>query len=110
MEDWQPDEQVTVSDGCTSWCTALFWMVPAKVGGTWRSAQGDLTLTQTFQMLSGSLKGASGVTQIANGKMRGDQITFAAGGSEYSGKVSGNTIAGTVKSGAGSAAWTATKN
>ena len=34
MEDWQADETATVTDGCSSsWCTALFWVVPAKVDG-----------------------------------------------------------------------------
>ena len=33
MDDWQPDETATVTEGCTSWCTALFWVVPAKVEG-----------------------------------------------------------------------------
>ena len=32
MEDWQADETATINDsGCTSWCTALLWIVPAKV-------------------------------------------------------------------------------
>ena len=56
MEDWQADETATVTDGCSSsWCTALFWVVPAKVAGTWNTPNGALTLTQTFQMLSGTL-------------------------------------------------------
>ena len=39
MEDWQPDDTATVTDGCSSsWCTALFWVVPAKVAGTWSTA------------------------------------------------------------------------
>ncbi|MEZ5286469.1 MAG: class I SAM-dependent methyltransferase [Vicinamibacterales bacterium] len=36
MEDWVADETAQVSEGCTSWCTALLWIVPAKVGGTGR--------------------------------------------------------------------------
>ncbi len=35
MEDWNADEIATVGEDCTSWCTALFWIVPAKAGGTW---------------------------------------------------------------------------
>src|SRR5437762_11145595 len=50
MEDWEPDQTETVTDGCSSsWCTALFWVVPAKVAGTWKVGQGDLKLTQKFQ-------------------------------------------------------------
>ena len=34
--------------------TALLWIVPAKVAGVWKSANGDLTLKQEFQKISGS--------------------------------------------------------
>src|ERR671914_368265 len=49
MEDWETDESVTLSDCDSSWCTAHFWIVPAKVEGTWRMPDGTLTLTQKFQ-------------------------------------------------------------
>ena len=55
MEDWKPDETAKV-DGCSNWCTAYLWIVPAKVGGTWNLSQGELTLKQTFQMISGTLR------------------------------------------------------
>ncbi len=101
MEDWQADETSVIGGDCISWCTALLWIVPAKVEGTWKMPQGELTLKQQFQNVSGTL----GSTQIADGKLRGDEITFTAGGQKYTGKVNGNTITGT--SGAG--AFTATK-
>ena len=41
MEDWQADQSETVTDDCTSWCTAHLWIVPAKVEGTWTMPQGD---------------------------------------------------------------------
>ena len=94
MEDWEPDETGTTPN-CNQWCKAMLWIVPAKVGGTWRLPQGDLTLTQSFQMLSGTL----GSTPIVNGKLRGDQVTFEAGGSRYTGRVNGDTIDGTLTSG-----------
>src|SRR5688572_6108879 len=40
MEDWQADQSETVTDDCTSWCTAHLWIVPAKVDGTWQLQQG----------------------------------------------------------------------
>lgn len=104
MDDWQPDETATVTDGCTSWCTALFWVVPAKVEGTWRLGNSDLTLTQQFQKISGSLGG----TPIADGSLRGDEITFAVGDAKYTGRVSGNSMEGSVTGGSG-AAWSATR-
>jgi hypothetical protein len=96
MEDWEADETATVSD-CQSWCTALLWIVPAKVQGTWQMPAGTLTLTQKFQMVSGTL----GSTNISNGRLRGAELTFTAGGTKYSGTVSGKTITG--------AGWTATR-
>ena len=92
MEDWQADQTDTVTDNCSSWCTALLWIVPAKVQGTWKTPQGNLTLTQEFQMLTGNLGG----TPISGGKMNGDQISFTVGGTTYSGRVNaaGNAING----------------
>jgi SAM-dependent methyltransferase len=98
MSDWKPDENATIP-GCNSWCTAHLWIVPAKVAGTWTLPQGELTLKQTFQNISGTLK-SNGVETPVNGKLNGEQITFTAGSTEYSGRVAGNTIDGTVKNGA----------
>ncbi len=110
MEDWQPDDTQTVSDGCTSWCTALLWIVPARVEGTWRLPQGELALKQQFQVVSGTLT-SSGKSMPITGKLRGDQISFAAGGTEYTGRVNGNTIDGTTAgaNGGSGTAWKATK-
>lgn len=100
MEDWQADETATISDGCSSsWCTALFWVVPAKVAGTWSTPNGELQMTQTFQMISGTLG-----TQAIEGRLRGNAITFIAGTTKYSGTVNGNVIKGSAPG-----SWTATK-
>jgi precorrin-6B methylase 2 len=101
MEDWQPDQVETITE-CTSWCTANLWIVPAKVEGAWQTPQGALTLQQNFQMLTGSL----GSTPISEGKMRGEEITFKVGNATYTGRVQGNTLAGTVS---GGGKWTATR-
>jgi len=109
MGEWNPDETATIAENCTTWCTAYFWIVPAKVAGTWRLSPGDLKLTQTFQELSGTLNTGGSNMNISNAKMRGDEITFTAGGAEYSGKVTGNTMEGTVKSNGRSSSWKATR-
>ena len=96
MEDWQPDQTETLPD-CASWCTAYLWIVPAQVAGTWQLPQGALTLTQEFQMLSGTL----GSTPLTDGKLRGNQITCKAGNAVYNGRVQGTTIRGTVTGGSG---------
>jgi hypothetical protein len=103
MEEWKPDETATV-EGCNNWCTAHLWIVPAKVEGSWKVAQGELTLKQTFQMISGTLKDGNTATQVS-GKLNGDQITFTAGDVQYSGRVSGNSMEGT----AGGNKWSATR-
>ena len=100
MEDWEADASETVTDDCTSWCTAHLWIVPAKVEGTWQLPQGTLTLKQQFQNISGTL-GSSNVT----GKLRGAEIEFSAGGQKYTGTVKGNSISGT----ANGQSWTATR-
>jgi hypothetical protein len=101
MEDWDADQTETISGECTSWCTALLWIIPAKVQGTWETPQGTLTLKQQYQKLSGTL----GSTPIADAKMNGDEITFTAGKVVYTGKVNGTTIEGKGANGA----WTAKK-
>ena len=94
MGDWQPDDQISVSGGCTSYCKASFWIVPAKVAGTWQLPEGELSLQQNFQMLTGTLKSASGSTPITNGKMRGDHITFMVGDRIYRGTASEDRMEG----------------
>ena len=108
MGEWTADETAEVS-GCTNWCTALLWIVPAKAEGTWQLPQGELTLRQNFQMISGTLKSGSNTTPITNGRLRGDQISFSAGGAQYTGRVSGNAIEGSVKSGGSNGKWSATR-
>jgi hypothetical protein len=103
MEDWKPDQTENVA-GCTNWCTAHLWIVPAKVEGTWKLSHGELAIKQTFQMITGTLKSGNNVSQI-NGKLNGDQITFTAGATQYSGRVNGNAMEGT----AGGANWSATR-
>jgi len=107
MEDWNADEIATVGEDCTTWCTALFWIVPAKAGGLWTLPTGELELKQDFQMISGALRIKGGSTPITDGRLRGDQITFTAGSVKYTGKVNGTTMEGTF--GPAATRWTATK-
>ena len=93
MGEWKADETADLSSnpGCTSYCKALFWIVPARAAGTHKVAQGELTLKQNFQMLSGTLT-AEGKTVPVEGRMRGEEISFKADGREYSGKMNGKTL------------------
>jgi SAM-dependent methyltransferase len=104
MEEWEADQTETITDDCTSWCTALLWIVPAKVEGAWQLGQNELKITQNFQNFTGTL----GSQTISDGKLRGDEITFKAGGATYSGKVEGTSMKGTA-TGTNGTSWTATK-
>ena len=99
MGEWKPDETVNAGNGCGSWCTAYLWIVPAKVEGTWQLPQGELALKQNFQMVSGTLKSGNVSTPITNGRLNGDQISFTAGGNQYTGRVNGTMMEGTQGSG-----------
>lgn len=104
MGEWKPDRTETVEGK-----TAYLWIVPAKVAGAWQLVQGELTLKQNFQAVEGTLNLGGRVTPIANGRLRGDQLNFSAGGAQYSGKVGGSSIEGSVKSGGNQSKWSATR-
>jgi hypothetical protein len=59
-------------------------------------------------MVTGTLKSGGNTSSITNGRLRGDQISFTAGNAEYTGRVNGNSIQGTVKGGT-SGSWSATR-
>jgi len=112
MGDWQADRTQNASEkeGCTAYCTAYLWIVPAKVEGKWKLPEGELVLKQTFQNVTGSLnKGDQTTAEVSKGVVLGDEITFTAGGAQYTGKVSGDTINGTVKGGANAGSFTANR-
>src|SRR5688572_15134379 len=91
-DEWKPETEVRV-DGCeTSWCTAILYIVPAKVEGVWTMGTNKLTFTQKFQELSGTLAASA----VSGGKIVGNDITFTAGGTTYAGTVSadGKSIKG----------------
>jgi hypothetical protein len=114
MDDWQPDETTNI-DGRR----AYFWLIPAKVAGTWRFQSGsdglDVTLEQKYQMLEGTVKLGTVNAGLRDAKLAGDRISFAfvdQGGvrRDFTGKVSGNTMDGTMKLETGpESKWTATK-
>jgi hypothetical protein len=106
MEAWAADEVATVGEGCSSWCTALFWLVPAKVAGTWTLPNGELTLTQEFQMVSGSLRQGTETLPVSEGRLRGADLTFTVGGVVRTATVNGATMEGTTAAGA---KWSATR-
>jgi SAM-dependent methyltransferase len=105
LEDWEPDQTAEVE-----YRNAYLWIVPAKVAGTWRfvSPVGngqdtvDVQLQQKFQKVAGTARRNGKEVPVTDGRLAGDRLTFAytdASGvkHEYSGKVTGDRVAGTTK-------------
>jgi hypothetical protein len=109
MEDWVADETATVTEGCQTWCTALLWIVPAKVEGRWQAGDGELTFVQTFQQVSGTLQKNGTSAVITDGRLRGAELSMTIDGAQYVGRVNGDTITGTVTAAGKTTKWTATR-
>lgn len=59
--------------------------------GMWRTSRGELTLTQKFQLVTGT----PGKAAITDGRLRGDAIVFTDEGVTYTGRVDGYRLSGT---------------
>jgi precorrin-6B methylase 2 len=101
---WDADASETIEGTCQSWCTSMLNIVPAKVAGTWRLGNSDLTLSQSFQMVTGTLG-----TAAVSGRINGEQISFKVGETQYTGKVAADHMEGTATMGGKAQSWTATK-
>jgi len=130
MKSWLPDARVTVPVPDKPYgppsSEVYLWMIPANAAGAWRwsSTEGaaaveyELTLSQTFQMLEGKALVGGQPGRLEGGRMRGDEIrlmlTSEVDGRmlryEFSGRVNGDVINGTVKrAGGGERDWKATR-
>jgi len=130
MESWRPDARATVPVPDKPYgppsSEVYLWIMPANAAGAWkwRSTDGtaaldyELTLSQTFQMLEGKALIGGEPGRLEGGRMRGDEIrlmlTAEAGGRtrrrEFSGRVDGDLIIGTMKlPGGGEFDWKATR-
>ena len=109
MTGWEPDAIEELQSDCVNWCKALLWIVPAPVEGTWKLASGEITLQQIFQRVTGTLTVNGAAQAIENGRLKGDQLTFVAGGATYEGRVNGGTIAGSVERSGKKETWQATR-
>ncbi len=111
MGEWTPDETVTVQENkrCSRYCTALLWIVPAKVEGTWRLSGGELIFTQRFQTFSGTFKSGSNTVAVKSGRLNGNLISFSIGDTTYTGRVDGDTMEGIYESGGMTTQWKITK-
>lgn len=117
LGDWKPDDQLTLPVPDKSYgppsSNIYLWHVPADASGIWKwrltlggaPRDYELALEQTFQMLEGSPRVAGNGARLTGGRMRGDEISFVLtadiDGREvrhvFSGRVTGDAIAGSVK-------------
>jgi SAM-dependent methyltransferase len=123
MDDWRPDQTDNVEGR-----TAYLWIVPAAVEGTWRwevAGNGprsyELALRQQYQQVEGLVRLDGKLAQVRNLKLHGDTISFTVNElsgtnstvrRDFTGRVTGNRMEGTVKlsNGAGEAKWTASRD
>jgi len=126
--DWQADDQITFDvpekekvNGVPS-ATIYLWRVPAKISGKWQvridGAGGgpfDLNVRQKFQKFEGTALVAGRTEKLALAELQGENIRFAfdtgPGRHVFRGRVTGNTMQGTVEqgSGKGAARWSAAR-
>ncbi|MCX8004186.1 MAG: class I SAM-dependent methyltransferase [Burkholderiaceae bacterium] len=107
MGDWAPDETAEAD-----YRSAYLWIVPARVGGTWtfREAGGQpfsVTLTQTFQKISGEVVQGGSRQPLVGATLSGDRISFAFNDGRgvtrtFNGTVRGNEMTGTLRTAGGS--------
>jgi ubiquinone/menaquinone biosynthesis C-methylase UbiE len=129
MKEWEPDKSTEVKLERRTH-SLYFWTIPANVTGTWiwTSSAGNqkdqyvLKLEQKFQKVSGTLMANGSELAIENANLDGDKLQFIVRKKQekqtmrmsFSGKVSGNSIEGSIKMDAGSAVktiqWDAKRN
>lgn len=108
MGEWSPDFEATTEENWNSWNSALMWIIPAKVEGTWKLQSGELTIRQEYQMIYGSFESDTRRSTIKEGRLDGSEITFSLDGEVFTGTVSDNkTMKGTVTISSGKTDWTA---
>ena len=99
VSEWTPDDTQTLQEGCENWCTSHLFIVPAKVEGKWRLPNGLLTLTQRYQMISGTFTPEGESPLQVKGRLRGKSLAVTVGDTEYVGSVEGNRMEGAAKTG-----------
>ena len=105
MDGWRPDRRETLPDCKETWCTALLWIVPARVHGTWQAPEGELVFDQAYQVTNGTLAG----TPLTDGRLHADEIWFTVGDASYHGRMKASVIEGTVTRGGVRSAWSAAR-
>ena len=112
LEDWQPDQKSTVRKN------VFLWIVPAQVGGRWRTnvvlpsgeRSFEIEIRQKFQEIDGFVRYDKRNTGLWNARLSGDRIRFVIVDSfgpvesnlYFEGRVAGDVIEGVIQRGVGS--------
>jgi precorrin-6B methylase 2 len=121
MGEWKPDD--TSSFGRED---AYFWIIPANASGKWHWIEGrgkskthwELEVKQAFQEIAGEVSYKGKRFPLQGGKMTGTEIRFTLDGDpfgkgapvEFTGRIQGNSIEGTIGDGTSRRPWKATRN
>jgi hypothetical protein len=109
MGEWEPDIEVNTVDNWNSWNTALLWIIPAKVEGTWRIGNDELSLSQDFQFVRGTFTSNGQTTAVSDGRLNGNEIVFTLGTTKYQARVDGNNMTGTASNASNKWNWKAVR-
>lgn len=113
MDDWLPDE--TSALGAR---TAHLWIVPADVAGTWQvtlpGTTLELALDQKYQRVAGRVVYGDIKAGLREVQLRGDGLRFRLVDQsglthDFTGRVDGERMTGTVHVGGKALAWSATR-
>jgi SAM-dependent methyltransferase len=112
---WMPDAEISPdlnqidSDESESsynaYSTGYFWIVPAKVEGTWEFRDGHLNISQNFQTFHGNFIDKGKLHRIEEGKLTGSEISFTISGVRYTGKVNDGRMDGSYIDGSSTIKW-----
>jgi hypothetical protein len=116
MGDWPPDEQFVMDApdkpvGRDKKSKVLYWVVPGNAAGKWRwemplagkPAVVNMSIAQNFQSITGGMGVDGNNWPIENARLRGEDISFSVNDPrdktryEFSGRIAGQGIAGTVR-------------
>jgi hypothetical protein len=120
MGEWRPDAQETVpapdkTVGTRKESMVYLWIVPARIEGEWifelssggKTRRTRLVLKQRYQFVSGEVElTGQGDVQISDGRLRGNEVRLVLppgaldrGPVELVGRVTGDSLNGTVRRG-----------
>ena len=117
MRDWRPDAEETIpapdkTVGARKESMVYLWIIPARVAGDWeleidtggKRQRMPLSLTQQYQMLSGTVGVSGSKVPISDGKLRGEELHMTLPGGivgskpiELVGRAAGDRLSGTAR-------------